>query len=233
MSDAATQAGGPRIQFARRMAQKDAALRLYAILDAESCERRGLPLLEVARAWRAAGVQLLQYRDKSASRAVILANARTLRDILPAGEAFLLLNDYPDLVAEANFDGAHVGQNDTPVDLARRCLGSERILGISTHTADEALAASATDVDYFAIGPVFSTSTKADAEAPVGLCGVQAAKAVSSKPLVAIGGVGPAQGRQVLQAGADSVALISALLPHKHSLEAVTERAQDILASLK
>ena len=215
------------------MAQADATLRLYAILDAESCSRHGLPLLDVARAWRAAGIQLLQYRDKSASRTVLLESAKALRAMFPAGEAFLLLNDFPGLAAEAGFDGAHVGQTDASIGAARQLLGPDAILGISTHTADEALAATETDADYIAIGPVFATQSKADAQAPVGMCGVQAAKAVVRKPLVAIGGIAPAQCRQVLRAGADAVALISALLPQKDVFGGVTQRAQDILGALK
>ena len=201
-----------RIRFARRIASGDASLHLYAILDAESCARKNFALLAVAQAWRDAGIQLLQYRDKLASREVILQNAQALRKLCPAGEVFLLLNDHPDLVAAAGFDGAHVGQTDAAVDEARAHVGSDCILGISTHTADDALAANSTDADYIAIGPVYTTRSKADAESPVGLCGVQAARAVTRKPLVAIGGITAAQGRAVLHAGADSIAVISALL---------------------
>ena len=222
-----------RIDFARRMAKHDPSLRLYAILDAESCARRNLPLLEVAGAFRTAGVQLLQYRDKIAFPAVLRATAIALRELFPPGEAFLLLNDHSELAEECNFDGAHVGQTDTPIDVARAHLGPDRILGLSTHTPDQALAADSTEADYLAIGPVYATQTKPDAEPPVGLCGVQAAKAITRKPLVAIGGITAAQGRAVLHTGADSIALISALLPHEHNLHAVTQRARDILAALK
>lgn len=178
-------------------------------------------------------MQLVQYRDKTARRDAVVQHAAALRNIFPPGEAFLLLNDYPKLVPEVGFDGAHVGQGDQAVEEARAQLGPDRILGISTHTADQALAASATEVDYVAIGPVFATATKQDAESPVGICGVQAAKAVTRKPLVAIGGITPAQCQQVLLAGADAVVLISALLPSDHGIQAVTQRAQDILAGLK
>ena len=216
-----------RIDFARRIARGDSTLRLYAILDAESCARRGFDLLAVARAWREAGVQLVQYRDKTADAAALLANALGLRETFPAGSAFLLLNDHPHLVARCGFDGAHVGQTDGSIDAAREHLGPDRILGISTHTADQALAANSTEADYIAIGPIFATQSKPDAEAPVGLCGVQAAKAVTRKPLVAIGGIGPAQAREVRQAGADSVALISALLAGD-----LGQTAQDLHESL-
>ncbi len=215
------------------MAQRDEVLRLYAILDADSCARRGLDLLDVARAWRRAGVELVQYRDKVSERSAFVANACALRRIFPASAAFLLLNDHPELVAECGCDGAHVGQGDVPAAEARRLLGPDLILGVSTHTADQALSASATEADYIAIGPVYATQTKADAEPVVGLCGVQAAAAVVRRPLVAIGGIGPAQGRDVLRDGASFVALVSALLPPEHDMEAFTRRARDILAGLK
>ncbi len=215
------------------MAQADETLRLYAILDAESCLRRGVHLLDVARAWRQAGVTLVQYRDKVASPSAIALNASAIRAIFPEGAALLMLNDYPELVAECGFDGAHVGQGDASAAEARRLLGPDRLLGVSTHTADQALAASATEADYVAIGPVYATQTKADAEPVVGLCGVHAAAAVVRKPLVAIGGIGVAQGRGVLQAGASAVALVSALLPREQEMDAFTRRARDILAGLK
>ncbi len=204
------------------MAGHETALRLYAILDAEACALRQLPLLDVARAFRAAGVQLLQYRDKTAVLAVLRANAVALRALFPPGECFLVLNDHPQVAAECGFDGAHVGQSDASVDDARARLGPDRILGLSTHTMDQIVAASQQDVDYVAIGPVFATASKADAESPVGLSGVQAARAVVRGPLIAIGGIAASQCRDVLQSGADAVALISALLsddPHRTTRE--------------
>ncbi len=227
-----------RIRFARRVAQGDSSLRLYAILDGESCARRGVGLEELAMAWRSAGVELVQYRDKAADRHAVLANAAMLRDVFPPGSAFLLLNDYPEMVAMCGFDGAHVGQGDAGVEAARALVGADRILGVSTHSADQAMAAGAADVDYVAVGPVYATATKADAAPVVGVCGVQAAKAVVRKPLVAIGGIGPAQGRAVLQAGADAVALIGALLPGallpgEPGRQVLAQRAGDILAGLK
>ena len=194
------------------MAAGDAALRLYAILDAESCQRRGIPLLDVARAWRDAGVRLVQYRDKVARGDVLFSNAEALRTILPSGQVLLLLNDRPEMVIDTGFDGAHIGQGDTSVHVARALLGPDRLLGVSTHTAEQATAADAADVDYIAIGPVYATNTKKDAEAVVGLRGVEAARSATRKPLVAIGGIGALQCREVLEAGADAVALISGLL---------------------
>ncbi len=227
-----TEAGIARIRFARGIAAHDPQLRLYAILDAESCVRRSLNLFETAAALALGGVRLLQYRDKLGSEAAYLHNAQRLRSLLP-GETLLLLNDYPHLVNEAGADGVHVGQDDCAVSEAREAIGQDRILGISTHSAEEALAAHSTEADYIAIGPVFATSTKANAAPSVGLCGVQAARAVTAKPLVAIGGIGLGDARAVEMAGADSIAVVAALLPTTADPAAVTARAQDFLARLK
>lgn len=220
-----------RVRFARGIARQDDPFSLYGIIDAESCSRRGLDLLGVATALAQGGVRLVQYRDKLSAETEYLANARALRKQLPR-PTLLLLNDYPHLVSAADADGVHVGQTDCSVVVAREVVGPERIVGVSTHSADQALAANATDADYIAIGPVFATSSKMDAEPVVGVCGVQAARAVTTKPLVAIGGIGLDEARVVRKAGADSVAVISALLPSA-DLQAVAERAQDFLARLK
>lgn len=220
------------------MAAGDASLRLYAILDAESCARRGLDLLEVARVWRDAGVRLLQYRDKVSARTEVETRALALRSIFKGEiDTILILNDYVDLVAACGFDGAHVGQTDASVAYARSVLGDGSLLGVSTHSADEAMLAAESDCDYVAIGPVFTTTTKPDAAPTVGLCGVQAARAVVRKPLVAIGGIGPQQAGEVREAGADSIAVISALLdaggPPEEQGSKITRGVRDFLLRLK
>ena len=137
-------------------------LRLYAILDAESCARRGFDLFQTAAAFAAGGVCLLQYRDKLAGEAAFLQTPRALRKLLPPSVLFLL-NDYPGLVQASGADGVHVGQTDQTIVDARDAVGPERIVGVSTHSADQALVAGGTDADYVAIGPVFATGTKPDA----------------------------------------------------------------------
>lgn len=217
-----------RVQFARRIAAGDASLRLYAILDAESCARRQLDPLAVARGWRQNGVRLMQYRDKQGSDADVVSVARQLGSIFQHDpDALLLLNDrahlVAHLVAQFGWHGVHLGQGDLPVAQARALVGDGALIGISTHSADQALAANAFDVDYVAIGPVFATTTKVDAEPAVGVCGVQAARAVTRRPLVAIGGIGSARAGVVRAAGADMVAAISALLPVAGEVDPVAE----------
>ncbi|SDF05467.1 thiamine-phosphate diphosphorylase [Terriglobus roseus] len=186
--------------------------RLYAILDAESCARRGLALLETAKVWRDAGVTLMQYRDKVATDASVLENAALLRCVFEGVDATLILNDRVHLFAESGFDGVHVGQGDASVASVREVIGADAVLGISTHNPAQFADADLLSVSYVAVGPVFATSTKLDAEPVVGLDGVRLARSLTRKPLVAIGGITQANAASVLEAGADSVAVISGLL---------------------
>jgi thiamine-phosphate pyrophosphorylase len=204
--------------------------RLYAIVDAEVLAARRVPLDAFARDLRAAGVTLLQYRDKSGSPQNILRAASILREAMANTPCKLILNDRADLALLANFDGVHIGQDDLSPEDARRVLGPNRIVGVSTHTEAQVSAANLTSADYLAIGPVFSTGTKPDAEPVIGLEGVRRASALTGKPLVAIGGITRANARSVIDAGADSVAVISALLSPTETAAAI---ARDFLARLR
>ena len=202
----------PRVNFARRIAAGNASLRLYAILDAESCARRALSITDVAQAWRDAGVCLLQYRDKKSTDDEVLRAADAVAKIFRTADTFLLLNDRTHLVQRAGWDGVHIGQTDGGAAAARAAVGEDAILGLSTHTPVQAETAGREDADYIACGPVFATTSKADAEPVIGLCGLQAVRALVRKPLVAIGGISWDTAPSVWEAGADSVAVISGLL---------------------
>jgi thiamine-phosphate pyrophosphorylase len=141
----------------------------------------------------------------------------------------LILNDRADLAVLAGFDGVHVGQRDLEPEDARRVVGAERMVGVSTHTESQVRAAELSCADYVAIGPAFATGTKADAELVVGLEGVRRARALTTKPLVAIGGITRANARSVIEAGADSVAVISALFAPGESVEQVARDFLDLL----
>jgi len=186
--------------------------RFYPILDAELVARRGLSLAETAQAMRDAGVTLLQYRDKTAPPAAILRNADLIRAIF-ADSCTLILDDRADLAALAGWHGVHVGQLDLSPAGARAVMG-QGIIGLSTHTDDQlragesALAAIA-GPSYLAIGPVFATSTKLNPDPVVGLDGVRRARSLTTRPLVAIGGITRATAPTVLAAGATSIAVIS------------------------
>ena len=203
---------------------------LYPIVDAELLAAHNVPLDAFAHDLRAAGVTLLQYRDKTGSPQEILRAAAILRETFSTTPCRLILNDRADLAVLANFDGVHVGQGDlSPAD-ARRVVGPDRIVCVSTHTPEQARIADQSSADYIAIGPVFATGTKPDASPVVGLDGVRRARSLTTKPLVAIGGITRANARSVIDAGADSIAVISSLFAPNESFEQV---ARDFLARLR
>jgi thiamine-phosphate pyrophosphorylase len=206
--------------------------RLYPILDADALARAGVSLAMAAYALRDAGVRWLQYRDKRASDAEVVERMRELRAIFPAGEAMLLLNDRVHLCEAVGADGVHIGQEDMAAKQARKILGPERLLGVSTHNVKQLRAALKTGAaDYLAIGPVFATGSKDNPDPVVGLEGVRAARSLTRLPLVAIGGITSENGREVIEAGADSVAVISGLLPEDG--KRMAERVRDFLAFLR
>ena len=199
----------------------------------------------------AAGVGVVQWRCKDGSPQEVLAGAEVLRGVFAGSGCRLIMNDRADLAVLADFDGVHVGQGDLGVGEARRVLGqrSERkgregsakdamederrghggvteetqrgIVGLSTHTDKQVREADRTDAEYVAVGPVFATGTKADAEPMIGLEGVRRARALTGKPLVAIGGITLGNAGAVLAAGADAVAVISGLFVDGRTVGAV------------
>jgi thiamine-phosphate pyrophosphorylase len=206
--------------------------RLYPILDADALARADVPLATAAHALYDAGVRWLQYRDKQATDAEMVERMRELREIFPAEEAVLLVNDRVHLCGAAEADGVHIGQEDMEPAEARRALGHGRLLGVSTHNVAQLGAAVKTGApDYLAIGPVFATASKEKPDPVVGVEGVRAARALTRLPLVAIGGITVENGRELIEAGADAVAVISGLLPQGG--EEMAERVRDFLAFLR
>jgi thiamine-phosphate pyrophosphorylase len=185
--------------------------KLYPILDAGLLLRSGLSIETFAQQLREAGIRFLQYRDKDATDEVVLERAKLLREIFPASDSCLILNDRVDLVREAGYDGVHVGQEDVSPEEVRALLGPEVLIGVSTHTEAQLRAANLTTADYVAIGPVYATNSKLVPDPVVGLKGVRAARALTTKPLVAIGGITGANAASVIETGADAIAVISAL----------------------
>lgn len=162
----------------------------------------------------------MQYRNKSGNARAMLQQARELKKHL--GDSIrLIMNDRADLCLLAEFDGVHVGQEDLSPGAVRKIIGAERWLGVSTHNPEQVLEADETPADYLAIGPVFSTSSKERPDPVVGLEGVRRTRQLTRKPLVAIGGITRANAASVIEAGADSVAVISDLLrdPRKSAEE--------------
>jgi thiamine-phosphate pyrophosphorylase len=186
---------------------------LYPILDASFLPPIGerSPFLRMlVRNLAEAGVGILQYRNKSGNEAEIHSDARVIREAAGASMR-LVLNDWPELAIAAGFDGVHVGQTDVSPAKARGIVGAAKIVGLSTHNEAQLRAADSQPVDYIAIGPVFATATKANPDPVVGIEGVRTARRITSKTLVAIGGITLENAADVRQAGADSVAVISAI----------------------
>ena len=184
--------------------------RLYAILDRSFFPDSEL-LCSTAEELLAGGVTLLQYRDKSGNARQMLEQARELKRRL-GGSVKLIMNDRADLCVAAGFDGVHVGQEDLSAEGARSVIGENLWLGVSTHYPGQAEEANRTSANYVAIGPVFPTASKVNPDPVVGLDGVRTIRALTRKPLVAIGGINRANCRSVIEAGADSVAVISDLM---------------------
>jgi len=193
---------------------------LYPILDADSLVASAgsiSPMQAVcahARAVAEAGCTLMQYRAKRLSVREALAQARELRRILPG--ITLIMNDRADLCLAAGFDGVHVGQDDLTPEAARSLVGPKGIVGLSTHNPEQMREALQKPVDYLAIGPVYSTGSKANPDPVVGLAGVSEARRLRDQsgralPLVAIGGITRGNAAAVLKAGADAVAVIGDL----------------------
>jgi thiamine-phosphate pyrophosphorylase len=180
--------------------------RIYPITDVELS---GLSHGEQVRLLSLGGASLIQLREKRMPALEFYEQARAARQ----SGVQLIINDRVDVALAAGASGVHLGQDDLPPEAARKLLGPQAVIGYSTHNVDEAIRATKLPIDYLAIGPIFSTTTKSDTAPVLGLEGLRAVrKAIEDLPLVAIGGITLNNARSVIDAGADSVAVISALL---------------------
>jgi len=167
---------------------------------------------ECAEKLAAAGVRLLQYRNKRASARELFESSKRLSALLmPQGVTFVV-NDRADVALAAEAGGVHVGQEDLGAEAARSVIGDGKLLGVSTHNLEQFKQAAATSADYVAVGPVFSTSTKANPDPVVGIELIRQVRSLTDKPIVAIGGITLERAAEVIRAGADSVAVISDIL---------------------
>lgn len=192
--------------------------KLYVILDAAL-----IPSDELALALKLAdaGVRLLQYRNKSASPRHVFETAKRLASHLgPRGVSFIV-NDRPDIAVLSDATGVHVGQDDLDVEAARRVVGTDKWVGVSTHSLEQFQRAVATSADYIAVGPVFPTVTKANPDPTVGVEFIRNVRSLTEKPIVAIGGITLENAAQVMASGADSVAIISDVLCAPNPVERV------------
>ena len=197
---------------------------LYLILDQQYTNR---DIVSIAIEAAEAGVDVIQYREKILHGKGALSVAKRLREVTEEAGVMFIVNDDPALALGAGADGAHLGQEDIPVDVARRILGRNKVIGISTHSIEEALEAGRLDVDYIGFGPVFHSVTKR-VTSPHGLEGVRRIRGSVSMPVIAIGGIDQGNVSAVIGAGADGVAVISAVLSAPDVKKAVSELKERI-----
>ena len=201
--------------------------RLYPITDTELS---GLSHEEQVKRLVAGGARLIQLREKRMNAGAFYEAARPAVEISRRYGARILINDRVDVCLAVGADGVHLGQDDLHPVEARRLLGAQAIIGYSTHSVEQALEALAFPIDYLAIGPIFSTTSKENPDPEVGLQGLQNVRAtVGRLPLIAIGGITEALAPQVIDSGADSVAMISGLLVPSTLL---TPRTKQLLRTL-
>lgn len=181
---------------------------IYA-LTAEHLSR-GRSNADVVDEMLRAGIRFLQYREKTKNAKTMYEECRALREAARAAGAAFIVNDRVDLAMAVDADGVHIGQEDLPPEAARKLIGNRKILGLSTHNPKQIrLAELSGAVDYIGVGPVFETKTKTDVCAAVGLAYVRYAARHSRLPFVAIGGIKESNIREVAEAGAKTIAIVS------------------------
>jgi thiamine-phosphate pyrophosphorylase len=203
---------------------------LYLVTDRALCG--GRPLEEVVAQAVAGGAACVQLREKDLSTRAFLDLARSLKALLAPLVAPLLINDRLDVALAAEADGVHVGQEDMPCEQVRRFLGPRAIIGLSVETWEDVVRAQDQPVDYLGVSPVFPTPTKTDTKAAWGLEGIARIRAYSRHPLVAIGGLNAANAAQAVLAGAEGIAVVSAICASPDPRAAARELADRIRAAL-
>lgn len=180
---------------------------VYPITDASF----GWTHVELAKQILKAGVEIIQFREKKKGIRSCIEIGRKLRRLTHKRGVTLIVNDRVDLAQAIHADGVHIGQEDMPLPIAREILGDEEIIGVSAETKEQARVAEENGADYLGVGPLFSTSTKEDASAPISLQTLQEISKVVEIPIVGIGGIDASNARKVVKNGADGVAVISAI----------------------
>ena len=167
--------------------------------------------VDVARESILGGATMVQFRDKNAGTREILDAAFEIRDLAKRAGIPFIVNDRIDIAMAVGSDGVHLGQEDMPIDVARRILGQSRIIGISATNLEEAIEAQRQGADYLGVGPIFATPSKEDAAEPMGPVGLAEIRKQVRIPIVAIGGITEENAGEVMAAGADGIAVISAI----------------------
>lgn len=184
--------------------------RLYAIID--PAQSGGRSLVTITDLLLAAGVRLIQYRAKRAPTRELLDVSNQILERTRRVQAVFIVNDRADIARAVDSEGVHLGQEDLPPELARSVLKEGKVIGYSTHSLEQVKEADQTSADYIAFGPIFPTHSKDNPDPVVGLEGLRQARQATRKPLVAIGGITVENAKSAIEAGADSVAVISNLI---------------------
>lgn len=182
---------------------------LYFVTDRGLCGDK--PLTDVVLQAIRGGAACIQLREKDVTTRFFVEEARQIKALMAPFRVPLIINDRLDVALAVEAGGVHVGQDDMPYEIARELMGPAAIIGISVETWEDVQRAEGLDVDYLGVSPVFATPTKTDTKEPWGLEGLIRIRAFSRHPLVAIGGLNPSNAEAVVMAGADSVAVVSAI----------------------
>ena len=194
---------------------------LYVILDPSVSS--GRPLVDVLKVSVTAGAKMFQYRNKTASMKAAYAEVLPLRKAAHELGVLFIVNDRCDLALAVDADGVHLGQEDLPLNLARKVMGPEKLIGISTHSREQVVAATAGGPNYLGFGPIFTPGSKSDHDPVVGVEGLRAIRSMTALPLFAIGGITADRTEEVMRAGADGMAVISAVLKEPDIQRAVSD----------
>jgi thiamine-phosphate pyrophosphorylase len=202
--------------------------RIYPLTDVKLS---GISHAEQVKLLSLGGASLVQLREKRMAPREFYEQAKEAVAVALSCGVQLLINDRVDVALAVRAHGVHLGQDDMPPEAARKLLGPNAVIGYSTHNIEQAISATKLPIDYLAIGPIFATTSKSDTAPVLGLDGLRAVRqAIGAFPLVAIGGITSANAPDVVAAGADSVAVISALLSNFHRIpEATRSLLQDLL----
>lgn len=204
---------------------------LYLVTDRELS--LGRSLVEVIKAAVEGGVTIVQLREKDCTTRDFLQVAQEVAGFLKPLNIPLIINDRVDIALAVGADGLHIGQSDMPYEIARKLMGSEAIIGLSVENMQDALDAEALEVDYLGLSPIFSTPTKTDIHHELGLEGIREIKQISRHKLVAIGGINLANTKEIIAAGADGIAVVSAICSADDPKKSAEELLKEVVAGKK
>ena len=190
----------------------------YLVTDYEMCLPEGIP--NVITDLLDHGISCVQLRIKNVEENELAKTGKALLNILRPHNIKLIINDHLKIAKQIDADGVHLGQNDVSIIKAREILGKEKIIGLSIENFAQAQHFVSADVDYFGVGPIFSTKTKRNAAAPIGIETLRYIRSIINKPIVAIGGINHKNAAAVLHAGADGIAVVSAVLAQANRVKA-------------